>query len=393
MRNFVLILALVVIAGFIFILEKKHGGPTGAPGTVNADITIATSSAPTGEQAVSQGNVKTAVPATLMSRAEKAKKYEVAKEIVNPSGFVNTDPITIQSLIGKKVILVDFWTYSCINCERTLPYLNSWYAKYKNDGLVVVGVHTPEFDFEHDITNVQSAVKKYGVEYPVVLDNNFATWSAYKNQYWPHEYLIDIDGFIVHDHIGEGSYDETEAAIVAALNERKQVLGEKGALTVKAGGPGNADAPQGPILSPETYFGSNREQYLANMPTSSCKGSTCSYAFSATSTFSGYELSGSWMMSPEYAELKTLPGGVRLHFYANKVHFVAGANTPVRAKILLDGKLVTSANEGKDVKNGIVTVGAHDLYNLVDLHGNSGDHILEIQFLDAGVDAFTFTFG
>lgn len=142
--------------------------------------------------------------------AEKAKKYERAKEISTPDAFINTDGIGVAEFIGKKVVLIDFWTYSCINCQRTLPYLNSWHQEYSDKGLVILGIHTPEFEFEKEYANVLRATEKFGVDYPVILDNDFSTWTAYENRYWPRKYLIDIDGFIVYDHIGEGSYDETE---------------------------------------------------------------------------------------------------------------------------------------------------------------------------------------
>src|SRR3989344_7615215 len=135
---------------------------------------------------------------------------EKYKEIVNPSGFVNTDGITVGSQVGKKVVLVDFMTYSCINCQRTFPYLNAWYKKYKDQGLEIIGIHTPEFAFEKDIENVREAMKRFGIMHPVVLDNDYATWRAYGNRFWPRKYLIDIHGDIVYDHIGEGAYEETE---------------------------------------------------------------------------------------------------------------------------------------------------------------------------------------
>ena len=373
-RTAVTIIVLAAIGGAIFFLEGKMG--KGMASTLRGDSNIA-------------------INMTDARIAAKAKLYPVAKDISTPDGFINADPFTIQSLIGKKVILVDFWTYSCINCERTLPYLNSWYQKYKDDGLVIVGVHTPEFEFEQQLANVQMAVKKFGVQYPVVLDNDYSTWTAYGNQYWPREYLIDIDGFIVHDHIGEGSYDETEAAIVKALNERKQVLGETGAVTVKTGQPTAADSAFNPadVQSPETYLGAARIQYLNNMPSHSCLSGSCSYTFSGSKNFQGYELMGAWKIGDEYAELSSA-GALRINFSANKVNLVAGTTgKPVRAKILIDGVAVTASNQGADVKDGIVTFSTHDLYNLVDLHSAAGSHLLEIQFIDPGVDAFAFTFG
>ena len=179
----------------------------------------------------------------------------MAKELVNPDGYINVDNITISELIGKKVILVDFWTYSCINCQRTLPYLVAWYNRYKDDGFIIIGVHTPEFDFEKDYNNVVEATKKWGITYPVVQDNEYQTWRAYNNRYWPRKYLIDIDGFIVYDHIGEGAYDETEMKIRELLDERRQVLGIGEELTNDMAVVKPETTEFSKITTPEIYFG------------------------------------------------------------------------------------------------------------------------------------------
>ena len=157
----------------------------------------------------------------------KTQRYKKAHELVTPDGYLNTGgkPITLAQLKGKKVVLLDFWTYSCINCQRTIPYVDAWYDKYKSQGLEIIGVHTPEFAFEHVPANVADALKRFNITHPVVLDNEYQTWNAYGNQFWPHMYLVDIDGYIVYDHIGEGDYDVTEKAIQAALKERADALG------------------------------------------------------------------------------------------------------------------------------------------------------------------------
>ena len=315
--------------------------------------------------------------------AEKNKKYEVAKEITTPDGFLNTEPFTLSDAIGKKVILIEFWTYSCINCLRVIPYINAWDAKYRDDGLLIIGIHTPEFEFEKDIENVKRAVEKYGVTWPVVLDNDYSTWTAYKNRYWPRKYLIDIDGYIVYDHIGEGAYEETETKIVELLNERKLVLGEEGNIAVKGGEVDifqdiDASKPR----SPETYLGSERVEYLKNLPSNLCLSGGCDYTFSGGNP-QGYELSGKWKTDSESTTLESETGALRMEFTASKVNLVAGqGEAPVRAKILVDGK---------EIKQ--ITFTEHDLYNLVDLDGQHGTHLLEIQFLDPGVSAFAFTFG
>lgn len=342
-----------------------------------------------------QGSSKESVSVSLSDseRAkEKSQKYDEAREISTPDGFINypetglseNQPFTLASEIGKKVILIEFWTYSCINCQRVIPYLNAWDAKYRDDGLLIVGIHTPEFEFEKDFENVKRAVEKYDVTWPVVLDNDYSTWRAYKNQYWPRKYLIDIDGYIVYDHIGEGAYDETEAKIVELLNERKVVLGEEGNVAVKEGNiSGIQEVDFSKVGTPETYLGSSRIQYIRNLPRTTCLGGSCDYYFSDNSDLIGYELSGTWRIDPEEAVLESDTGALRIAFTASKVNLVAGqSEKPVRAKILLDGNEI-----------GEVTFTEHDLYNLVDLKGEYGSHILEIQFLDSGVNAFAFTFG
>lgn len=199
-KTLALIIAVILIVGAIMYLEqfRPNTSYTGSPVAPGARAAI---------------------------NAEKMQKYEYAKEIAKPSGYINTDNITIASQIGKNVVLVDFWTYSCINCERTIPYLNMWQEKYHDKGLVIIGVHTPEFLFEHDINNVRAAVRKFGIQYPVVLDNDYATWSSYGNHYWPADYLIDIDGFVVYKHFGEGDYEVTEKKIQDLLQERANALG------------------------------------------------------------------------------------------------------------------------------------------------------------------------
>ena len=205
-------------------------------GTTTAPVSCSASSTDTYCTTTKAKNVTTpdtpvvAVPAQpVVPQTVSAPETVTTKpfvEIVNPAGFVNTDgvPITIGQYIGKKVILVNIMTYSCSNCQATFPYVNSWYEKYADDGLLVIGIHTPEFAFEKDIKNVTTAMQKFGITYPVVLDNEYATWNAYANRYWPHKYLIDINGRIVYDHIGEGAYAETEQQIRKALAERTEVL-------------------------------------------------------------------------------------------------------------------------------------------------------------------------
>jgi len=363
--------AVVVIAvlGTIFVLESRKPDRAGAVASNGAaDIEINT-----------------------MENGDKKKRYEPAKEISSPDGFINTDNLTISELIGKKIILVDFWTYSCINCQRTIPYLNAWHEKYADDGLVIVGLHTPEFDFEKDYENVSRAVEKWEIKYPVVLDNDYSTWMSYKNRYWPRKYLIDVDGFIVYDHIGEGGYEETEKKIVEALNELHEREG-MGGVVIDNTPVKEVDVVSGKVGTPETYLGASRVQYLANLPHTGCLNGVCTFTPSGEIALNTFELSGEWKIENEQATLSGDGGAILLHFSANKVNLVAGALKDVKAEIYLDGKLV-NGGAGEHVKDGIVTFMEHDLYNLVDLGGKYGEHTVEIRFQDGGVSAFAFTFG
>ncbi|MCL9972151.1 MAG: redoxin family protein [Candidatus Pacebacteria bacterium] len=316
----------------------------------------------------------------MMDAPTSDSGYPRYRDIVNPSGFVNSDPFTLADYVGKKVILVDFMTYSCINCQRTFPYLNEWHKAYEDEGLLIVGIHTPEFAFERDIENVRRAADKFGLEFPLVLDNEYATWAAYENRYWPRKYLIDIKGNIVYDHIGEGKYDETEAKIVELLNERKRMLGEEGTVSTHGASP-VVETPQfQSVRTPETYLGSDRVQYLVNLPARTCLTGSCSYSYSGEKR-QGYELAGQWITSKESIMLEQGQGGIQLPFSAKKVNLVAGSATPVSLEVYVDGVL-----------HKRVVVGPHDLYNLVDMPFY-GEHVVEIRFLDPGISAFAFTFG
>jgi thiol-disulfide isomerase/thioredoxin len=360
-------IVIIVITGVIIFIESNKSQPG-----VGSGATVA---------------VETA---DRMDKEAKAKQYLSAKEILSPAGFINTDGITIQELIGKKVVLVDFWTYSCINCQRTLPYLTSWHEKYRDQGLEIVGIHTPEFEFEKDITNVQRAVDQYGIEYPVVLDNEYATWRNYANRYWPRKYLIDIDGFIVYDHIGEGGYEETEKVIQQLLAERKQVLGESGDITTDIVRPTDAEEVDASMpRSPEIYFGSLRNERLGN-------GRIGQVGIQSLNQPSGIKtsilyLTGNWNIQREYAENQNGGAKIIFKYQGQKVFIVARADESVIATILVDGNPVGNIG-GSDVVNGTVTIQEDRLYRLIE-DSQWGEHTLEIIVDQPGLQAFTFTFG
>lgn len=209
-NKFFLFLVLALVIASIFYLERRNG-----TGRILAPDKAALS-ASAGDDAARQER-----------SAEKSKKYERAKELISPDGYINSQSFKLSDFIGKKVILLDFWTYSCINCQRTLPYLKAWYEKYKAEGFVIVGVHSPEFEFEKQYDNVLAVVQKWGITYPVALDRDHRNLELYNTIYWPSEFLIDIDGFVVYKNIGEGQHKETEFKIQELLDERKRVLGEE----------------------------------------------------------------------------------------------------------------------------------------------------------------------
>lgn len=343
---------------------------------------------------VSPGDIKESdiIKVDIMTKEEKAKKYDIAKEISSPDGFINTDGITVQELIGKKVILIDFWTYSCINCQRTLPYLSGWYEKYKDQGLEIIGVHTPEFKFEQEYDNVKRATEQFNVKYPVVLDNDYSTWSAYKNRYWPRKYLIDIDGFIVYDHIGEGGYEETERKIQELLEERKQVLGEDMNISKEIIKPEAAeDVDVTKPRSPEIYLGSYRNSGLGN----GRQGVTGDQTLTEPEGLKTHilYLDGEWYFDPEFARNKSAGAKIIFRYQGEKVFLVARSDKGVRATILIDKEPI-GERAGQHVReDGTVLFKEDQLYRIVEDPNGWGEHTLEIIIEGPGLEAFAFTFG
>jgi len=323
---------------------------------------------------------------------DKAKLYPVAKELTGIAGYINADGITIKDLIGKKVIIVDFWTYSCINCQRTIPYVNQWYSKYKDKGLEIIGVHTPEFGFEKEYKNVVTAVKGYNIQYPVVLDNDYATWNAYGNRYWPRKYIIDIDGFIVYDHIGEGAYEETEKEIQGLLAERMKKLGLNENVNLPIQKPAGVVERKGGPLTPEIYFGALRNaSYFGNATPNSIGVQTLTQPDSTKLQADKVYLTGKWGIEKEYAESLTPNNIITIRYKGQQVYFVGSALQPIKIKLLRDGRSLGS-EAGKDVVDSTVTIQQDRLYKLIEDSENS-EHTLEMIIEQPGLKAFTFTFG
>ena len=311
---------------------------------------------------------------------QKAMTYRRAKEFVDPQGFINSPPFKLSDVVGKKVVLIDFWTYSCINCVRTLPYLNAWYEKYKDLGLEIICVHTPEFDFEKNYDNVSKAVPQLVIKYPVVLDSNMGTWNAYQNIYWPAGYLIDIDGFIVHHSIGEGSYAEIEKEIQKSLNERNSVLGITTPIPTSIVNPSDVIAmDQSKIQSPETYFGFARNEYLGNGAQNISGTQTLSIPLNIEPNI--LYLDGTWDFQDQYAENTSNTAKIVYKYNAKNVYFVASSTNGVPIKIFQDGKLMNT-----------ITIQSNKLYDLI-TGSDYRKHTLQIEVDGTGLQAFTFTFG
>ncbi len=312
-----------------------------------------------------------------LSLAEKDAKYKKAIELVSPNGYINTGgkPITLAELKGK-VVLLDVWTYSCINCKRTIPYINEWYAKYQDKGFEVVGIHTPEFAFEKVQANVEKVVLDFKIKYPVVLDNNYQTWNALQNQYWPRKYLIDIDGYVIYDHIGEGAYEETEKAIQDALKERAGRMGTE--LDISSKDLVNIKTEKGNVKSPEIYFGSARNEYLANGKVG--VSGVQEFSLPKNVLLNKLYFDGSWNMTSEYAE-NTKPGSIVFKYDAKDIYITAGSDLGVEADIYLDGKFVK--------KLMIKDEGLYTLIEGIDY----GQHTIDIKIPIGKLKVFTFTFG
>ncbi len=309
------------------------------------------------------------------------------------TAWLNSPPLTAEALRGR-VVLVDFWTYSCINCLRSLPYVEAWANKYKDQGLVVIGVHAPEFAFERDLDNIRRAVKDLGVTYPVAVDNNYAIWRGFNNQYWPAHYFIDAQGRIRHHHFGEGEYDKSEAVIQALLAENGKTPPSIGFVQAAAGGieqsPDDKD-----VKSPETYVGYSRAERFAS-PGGEVRDDPHTYTAPPTLALNEWALSGQWRVRDERAELKGSSGRIAYRFHARDLHLVLGPGPdgkPLRFRVTIDGK-TPGADHGSDTdEDGNGKVAEQRLYQLIRQSGDIHDRTFQIEFLDPGVQAFAFTFG
>lgn len=315
----------------------------------------------------------------------QSKSGKTAPDFTGGGQWLNSEPLSLQKELKGKVVLVDFWTYSCINCIRTLPYIEKWYETYKDKGFVVVGVHSPEFEFEKKTDNVSKAIKDFGLTYPVVQDNDFNIWKAYNNQYWPAHYLIDGNGAVRATHFGEGGYEETE-------NQIRSLLGETPLSNTKPLEQPTAESAQ----TPETYLGYARAGSYS--PQSKIDiDTTKTYSFAGQLEADGVALGGSWLVGGENIVSKSVGAQLFLNFQSPNVYLVLGkapgVTTPTHVTVQIDGKPVTADQKTADMDDaGVITVTDARKYDIAHLAPGSGRHLLTLTF-DQGVEAYAFTFG
>ena len=309
-----------------------------------------------------------------------------APQIAGIKKWINSPPLSLEELKNQgKVVLIDFWTYSCINCVRTLPYIKNWYEKYHDKGLVIIGIHSPEFEFEKNELNVEMAVKEDGIKYPVAMDNDLVTWGNFTNRYWPAHYLINKEGQVIYTHFGEGEYDVTE-------NNIRYLLG-LGTMSDYKKPQEEAPVPINPMQSPETYLGYQRTEGFANHEKIE-QNKALHFTSPKHIPLNGWALEGLWLIQGEKIIAEEKGASLRYHFRAKQVYLVMAPTSPEQpqtVRILLNGKPLTQF-AGKDIKNSQVTVTQSTLYELVSFKELTSG-IIEIQAETPGLAAFAFTFG
>jgi len=330
---------------------------------------------------------------TQMDSLSKIDKsgFKKAPDLTGIAHHLNTTPEELEEKIKGKVVLYDIWTYSCINCIRTLPYITAWDDKYAEQGLLIIGIHSPEFEFEKDVENVKMAISKHGINYPVVMDNDMETWKAFENNYWPRKYVADHEGYIRYDHIGEGDYQKTEKIIQQLLEERAISTGVE--MQSNASLVDIEEFEHSLFRTPELYFGykfaQNRNQLGSDEGFQ--PGKTVSYSEPEKIDLHKFYLTGDWKNYEDSMEMMSETGSIKLLYNAKEVNIVTDNNAEL--EILLDGNPLSSEYSGTDITAGnVLKVTEAGLYNIVNSESSSS-HVMEINVTGDGFQIFTFTFG
>jgi thiol-disulfide isomerase/thioredoxin len=325
-------------------------------------------------------------------RSAQLPVEDIDASYAGATDWLNSPPLTVEGLKGK-VVLVDFWTYSCINCLRSIPYVRAWAEKYKDQGLVVIGVHTPEFAFEQKTANVQRAIADLRITYPVAIDNDYAIWRAFENHYWPAHYFIDAKGRVRYHHFGEGDDEHSERVIQQLLQEAGRSDVASGTVAVSASG-AEAASNDTDVKSPETYVGYRRAGSFVS-PNGIAQDVPHVYQ-PGMPHLNEWSLAGDWTVGGEHADLNAKDGAIVYRFHARDLHLVLGpavGGEPIRFRVTIDG-MPPGDSHGSDVDadgNGVVS--EHRLYQLVRQSGTIANRTFEIRFLDPGVQVYAFTFG
>lgn len=317
--------------------------------------------------------------------------FKKAPSLRGIASYLNTTPEELQKVMDGKVVLYDIWTYSCINCIRTLPYITAWDDKYAEQGLLIVGIHSPEFEFEKDPENVKLAIEKHGINYPVILDNDMETWKSFENRYWPRKYIADHEGYIRYDHIGEGGYQETEKVIQRLLKERSNALGIQ--MVSRSSLVDIEEFQHSEFRTPELYFGYKFAQNKNQLGSDEGfkPGKIVSYLKPEKIDLHKFYLIGDWRNYDDSMELVSEAGTIKLLYNAKEVNIVT--ENSAELEILLDGRPLSSEYSGTDIENGnMLQVNDAGLYNIIN-SDTSSSHLIEINIKGEGFQIFTFTFG
>ena len=318
-------------------------------------------------------------------------KFKMAPDLVGIAHYLNTTPEQLASEMKGKVVLYDIWTYSCINCIRTLPYITAWDDKYSDEGLLIIGIHSPEFEFEKDKENVKLAIAKHGITYPVVMDNDWETWKAFENRYWPRKYIADHEGFLRYDHIGEGAYQETEKIIQQLLEERSLSLGVQMASAESL--VDIEEFEHTSFRTPELYFGYSLAQGRNQLGSSEGFNQNKIITYDEPDSLQLHKFYpvGEWLNLEDSMKLESNSGSIKVLYHAKEVNIVTANRGDL--EIFLDGAPLNEQYSGEDIKSkNKLTVVEPDLYNIISSE-KSATHELEIKIKGKGFEIFTFTFG